>query len=141
MKGRHTPPASAICYPLAGPGRDTHSGLQKKSAMGSDQNVSENFESYDVVQLAHRERDDEYREVIVQLTPRWRVIVCKDYLQWIIQKRTAEPLHRGVWRGQSYLTSRNSLIRLCASLELLSDDNARARLEALPEQFSGLFKK
>lgn len=141
MKGLHTPPASAICHPLAGPGRDTHSGLQKKSAMGSDQNVSENFESYDVVQLAHRERDDEYREVIVQLAPRWRVIVCKDYLQWIIQKRTAEPLHRGEWRGQSYVTSRNSLIRLCASLELLSDDNARARLEALPEQFSGLFKK
>ena len=121
MKGLHTPPASAICHPLAGPGRDTHSGLQKKSAMGSDQNASENFESSDVVQLAHRERDDEYREVIVQLAPRWRVIVCKDYLQWIIQKRTAEPLHRGEWRGQSYVTSRNSLIRLCASLELLSD--------------------
>ena len=141
MKGLHTPPASAICYPLAGPGRDTHSGLQKKSAMGSDQNVSENFESYDVVQLAHRERDDEYREVIVQLTPRWRVIVCKDYLQWIIQKRTAEPLHRGVWRSQSYVTSRNSLIRLCASLELLSDDTVCATLDALPEQFSGLLNK
>ena len=109
--------------------------------MGSDQNVSENFESYDVVQLAHRERDDEYREVIVQLAPRWRVIVCKDYLQWIIQKRTAEPLHRGEWRGQSYVTSRNSLIRLCASLGLLSGDNARATLDALPEQFRGLFKK
>ena len=94
-----------------------------------------------MVQLAHRERDDEYREVIVQLAPRWRVIVCKDYLQWIIQKRTAELLHRGEWRGQSYVTSRNSLIRLCASLELLSDYNARDRLEALPEQFSGLFKK
>ena len=141
MKGLHTPPASAICHPLAGPGRDTHSGLQKKSAMGSDQNVSENFESYDVVQLAHRERDDEYREVIVQLAPRWRVIVCKDYLQWIIQKRTAEPLHRGEWRGQSYVTSRNSLIRLCASLELLSDDTVCATLYALPEQFSGLYKK
>ena len=109
--------------------------------MGSDQNVSENFESYDVVQLAHRERDDEYCEVIVQLAPRWRVIVCKDYLQWIIQKRTAEPLHRGEWRGQSYVTSRNSLIRLCASLGLHSGDNARATLDALPEQFRGLFKK
>ena len=141
MKGLHTPPASAICHPLAGPGRDTHSGLQKKSAMGSDQDASENFGSYDTSQLVHKERDDECREVIVQLTPRWRVIVCKDYLQWIIQKRTAEPLHRGVWRSQSYVTSRSSLIRLCASLELLSDPLARARLEALPEQFSGLYKK
>ena len=141
MKGRHTPPASAICHPLAGPGRDAHSGPQKKSATGSDQKAPEIFESSDLVQLAHRERDDEYREVIVQLAPRWRVIVCKDYLQWIIQKRTAEPLHRGVWRSQSYVTSRSSLIRLCASLELLSDPLARARLEALPEQFSGLYKK
>jgi len=109
--------------------------------MGSDQDASENFGSYDTSQLVHKERDDECREVIVQLTPRWRVIVCKDYLQWIIQKRTAEPLHRGVWRSQSYVTSRSSLIRLCASLELLSDPLARARLEALPEQFSGLYKK
>ena len=94
-----------------------------------------------MVQLAHREPDAGYCEVIVQLAPRWRVIVCKDYLQWIIQKRTAEPLHRGEWRGQSYVTSRNSLIRLCASLELLSDPLAKARLEALPEQFSGLLNK
>jgi len=90
---------------------------------------------------SHRESDDNYHNVIVQLAPRWRVIVCKDYLQWIIQKRTAEPLHRGEWRGQSYVTSRNSLIGLCASLELLSDDNARDRLEALPEQFSGSLNK
>ena len=141
MKGLHTPPASAICHPLAGPGRDTHSGLQKKSATGSDQKAPEIFASSDVVQLAHRERDDEYCEVIVQLAPRWRVIVCKDYLQWIIQKRTAEPLHRGEWRGQSYVTNRKSLIRLCASLGLLSDNVARASLDALPEQFSKLYKK
>ena len=93
------------------------------------------------VKPLERESDDNYLDVVAQLAPRWRVIVCKDYLQWIIQKRTAEPLHRGVWRSQSYVTSRNSLIRLCASLELLSDDNVRATLDALPEQFSGLYKK
>ena len=89
---------------------------------------------------SRKESDDNYHDVVTQLAPRWRVIVCKDYLQWIIQKRTAEPLHRGVWRGQSYPTSRNSLIRLCASLELLSDHAVRATLDALPEQFSGLHK-
>ena len=90
---------------------------------------------------SHRESDDNYLDVVAQLAPRWRVIVCKDYLQWIIQKRTAEPLHRGAWRSQSYMTSRNSLIRLCASLELLSDRTVCAALDALPEQFSKLYKK
>ena len=103
--------------------------------------LSENRGAAYAVIPSHRESDDHYHDVVAQLAPRWRVIVCKDYLQWIIQKRTAEPLHRGVWRSQSYVTSRSSLIRLCASLELLSDPLAKARLEALPEQFSGLFKK
>ena len=103
--------------------------------------LSENGGAAYAVIPSHRESEDNYHDVVAQLAPRWRVIVCKDYLQWIIQKRTAEPLHRGVWRSQSYVTCQNSLTRLCASLELLSDDNARDRLEALPEQFSGLFKK
>ena len=93
------------------------------------------------LKLSNRERDDSFCQVVVQLAPRWRVVVCKDYLQWIIQKRTAEPLHRGVWRGHSYVTSRSSLIRLCASLELLSDHAVRATLVALPEQFSGSLNK
>ena len=93
------------------------------------------------LKLSNRERDDGFSQVVVQLAPRWRVIVCKDHLQWIIQKRTAEPLHAGVWRGVSYVTSRSSLIRLCASLELLSDDTVCATLYALPEQFSGLLNK
>jgi len=103
--------------------------------------LSENRGAAYAVIPSHRESDDNYHDVIAQLAPRWRVIVCKDYLQWIIQKRTAEPLHAGVWRGVSYVTSRSSLIRLCASLELLSDDTVCATLYALPEQFSRLFKK
>jgi hypothetical protein len=103
--------------------------------------LSENGGAAYAVIPSHRESDDNYLDVAAQLAPRWRVIVCKDYMQWIIQKRTAEPLHRGGWRSQSYVTSRNSLIRLCASLELLSADNARATLDALPEQFSKMYKK
>ena len=91
--------------------------------------------------LSNRERDDSFCQVVVQMAPRWRVIVCRDHLQWRIQKRSAEPLHRGEWRGHSYVTNRSSLIRLCASLELLSVDTVCATLDALPEQFSGMYKK
>ena len=80
----------------------------------------------------HRETSDFYRGVIAVLTSRWRVINCKNGIQWILQKRTAEPLHEGIWRGRSYHTTQNSLIEACAKLELLSEDRARAALDALP---------
>ena len=39
--------------------------------------------------ISQRERDDNYNRVIVQLAPRWRVIVCKDSIQWIQQRKEA----------------------------------------------------
>ena len=83
-----------------------------------------------------RETSDFYSLVITVLAPRWRVITCRNCIQWILQRRTAEPLHKGIWRGRSYHTTQNSLIEACARLELLSDDRARAALDALPELIS-----
>lgn len=85
---------------------------------------------------ARKETSDFYGSVIAILASRWRVIACRNGIQWILQKRTAEPLHKGIWRGQSYHTSRIGLIEACARLELLSDDEALAALEALPELLS-----
>ena len=85
---------------------------------------------------ARKETSDFYGSVIAVLASRWRVITCRNGIQWILQKRTAEPLHKGIWRGQSYHTNRNGLIEACARLELLSDAEALATLEALPELFS-----
>ena len=85
-----------------------------------------------VYNVSHRERDDSYTNVILQLAPRWRIIECRNAEQWIIQKRTAEPLDRGKWTGVSYVVSRDKLIELSASLGLLSEPSKRAVLEALP---------
>ena len=60
--------------------------------------------------------------------------------QWIIQKRSAEPLHQGVWRSVSYVVSRDKLIELSASLGLLSEPSKRAVLEALPSSATDLRK-
>ena len=38
------------------------------------------------------------------------------------------------WRGVKYVTSRDSLIALCGSLELPVNANVRALFEALPER-------
>lgn len=86
---------------------------------------------------SHREKDDSYRSVIVRLAPRWRVIICTDGAQWIVQHRTADPLHRGVWRGQSYLTTKDSLIKACARLGCLSGSSQWLLLDALPSTVRG----
>ncbi len=81
---------------------------------------------------SHRERDDNYYAVIVLLSPRWRVIVPTDGIQWIIQKREAS--HSALWRGVSYVQRRQGLIALCGRLGLTIDAAALATLEALPER-------
>ena len=93
-----------------------------------------------VYNATHMERGDAYRKVILQLAPRWRIIECRNAEQWIIQKRSAEPLHQGVWRSVSYVVSRDKLIELSASLGLLSEPSKRAVLEALPSSATDLRK-
>ena len=85
-----------------------------------------------VYNATHMEREDSYSKVVVTLAPRWRIIECHNAEQWIIQKRSAEPLHQGVWRSVSYVVSRDKLIELSASSGLLSEPSKRAVLERLP---------
>ena len=89
--------------------------------------------------ISHRERDDAYLGTIVQFSPRWRLILCKDQMQWIIQKK--ESSRRGDWRAERYLTSRDSLIETCGKRGFLSDPNVDAVLRALPDHVSQLAKK
>ena len=88
--------------------------------------------------ISHKERDDNVNGVIVQLAPRWRVIVCKDGMQWIVQQKEAS--HGGPWRGVSYHTNRDGLLRACGSLEALDSSGLEA-LEALPDCASQLAQK
>jgi len=85
---------------------------------------------------SHRERDDNYSKVIIQPAPRWRIIECRNALQWIIQHRSTKPLNRGYWLGVSYLRSRNKLIEVSTGLNLLSDASMKDVLAGLPETFS-----
>ena len=80
---------------------------------------------------SHRERDDNYAKVIAQLGPRWRAILCKDGIQWILQKRSVAPPHTGTWSGKSYATTRDGLMAACSGHGLLSEPSARQVLEAL----------
>jgi len=88
---------------------------------------------------SHRERDDNYADIVVILAPRYRVILCPQGLQWIIQKK--ECSRRADWRAEQYLTSRDGLIEACGKRGLLSNPNSEAVLHALPDHVSQLAKK
>ena len=83
---------------------------------------------------SHRERDDHYAKVIVQLGPRWRIIVCKDSHQWVLQKRSVAPPNTGTWAGKSYATTRDGLIAACSGRGLLSESSMVVILSALPDR-------
>ena len=79
------------------------------------------------------ESADYYDDIILHLSPRYRVITCRDLAQWIIQKKEAS--HAGPWRGVGYHTCRDSLMRACGSLNLLSAALEDQLLDALPSTF------
>ena len=81
---------------------------------------------------SHRERDETYWGVIIALNDRWRVIINEQGDQFILQKHYAESLHGGVWRGQSYSTTRDGLIKACVGRDCLSDASQELLLDALP---------
>jgi len=88
---------------------------------------------------SRRERDDNYADIVVQLAPRYRVILCPQGLQWIFQEQEAS--HEATWRAQEYHTSRESLLNACGKRGFLSDPNVEAVLHALPDFVSQLAKK
>ena len=79
-----------------------------------------------------RERDDNYTRIVVVLTRRWRIIVCKHGIQWILQKRSVAPPNTGTWAGKSYATTRDGLMAACSGRGLLFEPTARLTIEALP---------
>ena len=79
-----------------------------------------------------RERDDNYTRIVVLLTRRWRIIVCKHGIQWILQKRSVAPPNTGTWAGKSYATTRDGLIAACSGRGLFFEPTASLTIEALP---------
>jgi hypothetical protein len=58
-----------------------------------------------------REQDSDYSKVVLQAGI-WRVIECRDGIQWIIQRRAKISLAKPRWRPISYCATRKALIRL-----------------------------
>lgn len=52
--------------------------------------------------VQHRESADDYHRVVAVLNDRWRVIECRDGIQWVLQRRGSPETIRGDdWRSRS----------------------------------------
>ena len=85
----------------------------------------------------HHETADDYVGLVAQLSDRWRVITCRDHLQWILQKRDAQRSGRPRWTGVRYFRTREALIRACRTLCESIDPGTMTTLLALPERIGG----
>ena len=98
------------------------------------------YEGVDISEChSHRESDDNYSNVIVIFNSRWRLSLCRDGIQWILQQK--EISHGMPWRGVKYFRSKEALIGVCGSLNLLSDEYNRHIIEALPDNITDVAKK
>jgi hypothetical protein len=73
---------------------------------------------------------DEYARVVVNLGDKLRVIECKDSIQWIIQRITAQSLGSRQWRGISFCRTKEALLRYART-----GPGENAILDALPDRF------
>jgi len=85
-------------------------------------------------EISRRESDDDYVGVVARLNARWRVIECKDSIQWILQFATRRHVQTG-WQGRSFLRSREGLLRAVRDLAGPIDADALAILQVLPARF------
>lgn len=83
------------------------------------------------------ETADGYSRIVAQLGDGGRVIVCKDNIQWILQRRKNGG-GEWPWRAVGYCRTRKALMRLAATSCGPIDPVALAALAALPENFGGV---
>ena len=86
-------------------------------------------------QRSHHETADEYHRVVARLSDGWRVVVSKDGIQWVLQRRDGERAGRARWAGVRFCRTRQALIRDARALCGPVDPAALAILVALPEHF------
>jgi hypothetical protein len=77
-----------------------------------------------------------YNYVVAILNGKWRIIECRDGIQWILQSRDSlkATLSNCIWRGRSHCRTKEALLRVCAACAGQIDPTAAAVLAGLPDR-------
>lgn len=85
----------------------------------------------------HHETADCCWGIVARLCGDWRVIVCRDALQWILQRRKDQRGGQARWAAVRYLPTRDALLRASHLFCGRIDPAALAVLAALPDRIGG----
>ncbi|MBN7759991.1 hypothetical protein JYP52_02495 [Nitratireductor aquibiodomus] len=80
--------------------------------------------------MTHKESDDSYHAVVAQLHPGWRVIACRDGIQWILQRLKGRGA--SAWRGICFCRTRDALMRCIRERDIDVSAEAVAIIANLP---------
>ena len=78
------------------------------------------------------EESNDYPHVVAVLNPGWRVIACKNSIQWILQNRRGSS-----WRSRFFFRTRSGLVAFAREYAGQIDGVALAILLRLPERIGG----
>jgi hypothetical protein len=85
--------------------------------------------------MSQMESADGYLGLVARLNDNWRVVECRERLQWILQRRGSPKTPRADdWRGRSYCQTSFGLLRCARAHAGAVDPSAAAILAALPER-------
>lgn len=80
-----------------------------------------------------KEKSDTYCHVALRINERWRVIVCKDGIQWILQVRKGSYNGRPAWRRVSFVRGKVGLRRVIREAVGDVSPEVEAQLAQLPD--------
>ncbi|ESY80660.1 hypothetical protein X740_12375 [Mesorhizobium sp. LNHC221B00] len=89
------------------------------------------------VKNGRREESENYPAVVAKLNSGWRVIECRDGIQWILQRLAGKRHGQPRWEGRSYCRSRQALLRFVHSCCGPVDVAGLALVETLPDWAGG----
>ena len=85
----------------------------------------------------NREESENYRAIIAKLNAGWRVIECREAIQWILQRRAGMRRGEPRWDGRCYCRTRQGLMRRVRELAGECDGGALVIISSLPDFMEG----
>src|SRR5262245_52481702 len=91
------------------------SAVRRQNRRGGLSNTGRALESFvpHVSVALAAEESNTYPRVVARLNANWRVIACRDDLQWILQRRRGQKRGSPRWTGWRYFRTRQALLHDC----------------------------